>query len=340
MYVICAGMYRACSTWQYEVIAHLIESHWKGIRLGYLTGGKFAAFDDVWGDRPVWSVLKSHEEDPRFTSASEEGRAIAIYAYRDVRDVIFSLMHKRRVTFEALLRQGMVHQILVNDRYWRGRPGVLCQRYEALIADPAAGVEELAAHVGLSLAPGEAAEVAREYSFQANRRRMLQIDRRLRSEGVDLDDPANVQYYDGRTLLHWNHLREGRVGNWRELATPAQRDVLARLCDPWLAENGYETGTRAEPAATARDGLLARGRGRLEAARGRLACALRCASLRHPRSSQLLKRCLGIPAGHVPGRPVDDLASPGGRIKVGASGGRTSRPHFASVSERWANTRR
>ena len=48
MYVICAGMYRACSTWQYEVIAHLIESHWNGIRLGYLTGRRFAAFDDVW----------------------------------------------------------------------------------------------------------------------------------------------------------------------------------------------------------------------------------------------------------------------------------------------------
>ena len=25
--VICAGMYRACSTWQYEVAAHLVEEH-------------------------------------------------------------------------------------------------------------------------------------------------------------------------------------------------------------------------------------------------------------------------------------------------------------------------
>ena len=36
--VICGGMYRACSTWQYEVVGHLVERHLRGQRLGYLTG--------------------------------------------------------------------------------------------------------------------------------------------------------------------------------------------------------------------------------------------------------------------------------------------------------------
>src|SRR4051812_14054496 len=151
MYVICAGMYRACSTWQYEIIAHLIEKHRNGVRLGYLTGEQFAEFDDVWADKPCWSVLKSHEGGRRFASALAERRTIAVYAYRDIRDVVFSLMHKRSLTFEALLRQGMIHQILVNDRFWAAMAGVLCQRYEALIADPVAGVEQLAAHLGLTL---------------------------------------------------------------------------------------------------------------------------------------------------------------------------------------------
>ena len=41
--VICGGMYRACSTWQYEVVGHLIERHLRGERLGYLTGEAYAA---------------------------------------------------------------------------------------------------------------------------------------------------------------------------------------------------------------------------------------------------------------------------------------------------------
>ena len=48
-----------------------------------------------------------------------------------------------------------MHQILVNDRFWTAQPGVLCQRYEDLIADPVTGVEQLAAHLGLTLAPGD-----------------------------------------------------------------------------------------------------------------------------------------------------------------------------------------
>ena len=41
--VLCGGMYRACSTWQYEVAAHLIEQYLGGQRLGYLTGDQYAA---------------------------------------------------------------------------------------------------------------------------------------------------------------------------------------------------------------------------------------------------------------------------------------------------------
>ena len=41
--VICGGMYRACSTWQYEVVAHLIERHAGGQRLGYMTSDQYAA---------------------------------------------------------------------------------------------------------------------------------------------------------------------------------------------------------------------------------------------------------------------------------------------------------
>ena len=77
----------------------------------------------------------------------------------------------------------MVHQVLANDRFWSGQPGSITQRYDRLVADPATGVEELAAHLGLDLEPGEAAEVAAEYSFQANRRRTMELGRRLRGAG-------------------------------------------------------------------------------------------------------------------------------------------------------------
>jgi hypothetical protein len=329
-------MYRACSTWQYEVIAHLLEKHREGMRLGYLTAEKFAGFDVAWADRPSWSVLKSHEGDRCFTSAIAEGRMIAVYAYRDIRDVVFSLMHKRSVSFGTLVRQGMIHQILVNDRFWTAQPGVLCQRYEDLIADPVTGVEQLAAHLGLTLAPGEAAEVAGEYSFQANRQRTLNMGHRLRAEGVNLDDPSNVQYYDLRTLLHWNHMRDGRAGNWRALATASQRAFLSRLCDRWLAEHGYETDARVVMAAEGHGAVMPGIRERvlteLGLARSWIACSLRCASLRYPKVARGVKRCLGMKTNRIPARPIDSPSASNIRFDRRTLNEATARAHEPSSS--------
>jgi Sulfotransferase domain len=301
---LCVGMYRACSTWQYEVIAHLLERHRDGQRLGYVSGEQYGELARRGRSRPGWRVLKSHEGHRGFAKALAEGRALAIYGYRDIRDVVFSLMHKRGATFEQLLGQGMIHQILVNDRYWSKRPCVLTQRYEAMITDPVAGVMELASALDLAISGDEAAEVAAEYSFQTNRRRTLELVNRLRTEGIDLDDRSNLQYYDPRTLLHWNHLREGRPGKWRTHATPEQRAVLARLCDAWLIAHDYEADTLegVEVPGRLRDSL----RREVELARAWSSCALRCASLRFPETARMVKPLLGIEldeVGAVPVRP-------------------------------------
>lgn len=337
MYVLCVGMYRACSTWQYEVIAHLLERHRSGRRLGYLTGEQFEALDDREGDDDDWKVLKSHEEHGRFAEVLAEGRAIAVYAHRDVRDVVFSLMHKRNIDFETLVTQGMVHQVLANDRFWSSRPRTITQRYDRLVADPVAGVEELAAHLGLALGPGEEAEVAAEYSFQANRRRTEELGRRLQRGGVDLNDPTTVLAHDRRTLLHWNHMRDGRVGDWRGRATPAQRLALARICGRWLEAHGYEPDDSAE-IAEGLDREPARPfeavRRELAMARGALVCALRCLSLRHPRLARSIKPWLGI----APEAPVARPAPVVLPANVRLDGKETARPHIMGLPATLAAT--
>ena len=90
------------------------------------------------------------------------------------------------------------------------------------------------------MARREAEEIAEEYSLASNRFRMEALRRRLQDAGIDLQDPMNHQIYDSTTLLHWNHLRPAPSGSWKTEASPAERALLGRLCDPWLLENGYE----------------------------------------------------------------------------------------------------
>jgi hypothetical protein len=236
MDVLCVGMYRAGSTWQYDVAAHLVERHRGGRRLGFLVGEVYTPP----AARP-WRVLKSHDAHPAFSAALKAGRAAALYCYRDLRDVAFSLVHKFGGTFEDIIgRQKWLERCLVNDAFWRRQPNTLTQRYEDLVAGPAAAVVAVAQHLGITLDDREAEDLAAEYSLEANRGRAEELGRRLRQGGVKLDDTANALRWDGETLLHWNHIRAGEVGGWRAEATPRQRRALARICGAWLVENGYE----------------------------------------------------------------------------------------------------
>lgn len=239
MEVLCVGMYRACSTWQYNICAELVERKMGGDRLGFVEGGRYQSLGDEADGR--WRVLKAHEGHEAFARVLREGRARAVYSRRDLRDVTFSLMHKFSKSFDEVVAPGgMLEICLQMDRFWPSLPNVLCQNYERIVADPVGAILQIADHLEFDISAAEAQELAEEFSTARNRERVDRLARELRAGGVDLDDSQNVLMHNTRTLLHWNHLRDGAVGGWRVIASPEQRVTLARICGPWLRANGYD----------------------------------------------------------------------------------------------------
>ena len=299
--VICAGMYRACSTWQYEVVGHLVELYRQGLRMGYVTGeaykvtGPTTATRRGSGQPGAWRVLKSHEGHRAFSRALGTGQALAVYAFRDIRDVVCSLMQKRRATFRQLVRQGMIHQILANDRYWRAQPRVLVQRYEEMVADPVTAVVQLARHLGLGVTRRQAIEIAEEYSLESNLTRIEALRQQMVEAGIELTAACNFQVHDPVTLLHWNHIRPGGSGSWETHLSPGERAVLVRKCATWLEANEYH------PQAAAGAALGQLGFNRLSSmqfemdlALGQAAAIFRRASASCPLAARLVKQALGI----------------------------------------------
>ncbi len=314
MDVFCVGMYRSGSTWQYDVVSHLLEKHRGGRRLGFVTGAEYAKLPR--GTTLGCRILKAHDAHPAFAAALDTGRALAAYSFRDLRDVAYSLIHKYGAPFaEVIERQHRLHLCLDNDAFWTAQPRTLSQRYEEIMERPVAAIAELAGHLGIELADGEAETLAEEYSLHANLWRTVELANWLRGEGVDLEDSANAQRWDEQTLLHWNHIRAGRVGGWRTEATPRELAVLAGICGNWLMARGYEPDLawttpavehlRSELEATQQ----ALHKARLELARqgyalqelhalGPVALGLARRfhelSMRYPRLTAALKRALGL----------------------------------------------
>jgi hypothetical protein len=236
--VICAGMYRSGSTWQYLVACHLLDKVPGGARLGYVGYNEFPALAPAGAGGP--RVLKAHEGHPVCAEWLAAGTAKCLYSYRDMRDVAFSLAHKQGATLRATADRGLLRLCRHNHEFWTAQPNTFVQKYEEWLTDPVPFVRGIAAHLGVGLGPGEAEDIAARYSLEANRRRTEAFAEGLRRQGTDLGDPRNATLSDPDTQLHWNHIRAGAVGGWRDQATPDDIPVLAAECGGWLAENGYD----------------------------------------------------------------------------------------------------
>lgn len=239
--VFCAGMPRSGSTWQYQIVSHLLEEARGGLRGGFLEQPEdFERIAEQTAGRPLWLALKTHHGHPPYAQAVRAGRALAVYSYRDLRDVMYSLMHKMHLSFDEVLQKDLLEQCFIDHVFWTSLPNVLCQRYEDIMVDPVGSIKEIAAFLAVPLTDDEAARLADQYSLEANRARARQLTEQLRNKGIDLEHRENAVLHDEHSQLHWNHIRAGRIGGWRDEATPQQVVVLTKLCGGWLLENGYE----------------------------------------------------------------------------------------------------
>ena len=247
MLVLCVGMYRACSTWQYGVVGAILERHRSGQRLGFVEGIRF---DEKSAENPRtsdWAVLKAHDYHARYGDLLAAGRARGIYSYRDLRDAISSYIHKTGTDLATVRERGFIELCIRNDRAWRAQPGMLVQGYRALIDEPARGVEEIAAHLGITLGATEAREIADELSLAATRNRVESLSARLREEGVNLV-AQDLTRFDPVSLFHWNHIRATDPAAGPDAADLRQRAEVEQLTRPWLLAHGFEVDPTPGPA--------------------------------------------------------------------------------------------
>ena len=155
MLVLCAGMFGACSKWQYEVVGHVLERHRAGRRLGLADGEDFSTRIEPTLDNSRSSVLQVEGCHHRFAARLGRGQALGIYAYRDPRDVLVARMNESGRGFDEV-----VADFLREDSFWRDRAGMLSQSIESIVDDPVGAVDQMARHLGVKLVEDEGRQIA------------------------------------------------------------------------------------------------------------------------------------------------------------------------------------
>ncbi len=238
MWVICAGLPRSASTWQYMIASDIVERYLGGKRCGPADFHLLKEAHDMASDgRP--RTFKTHLSNERFETLINSGITLNLYSFRDLRDVAVSLTHQWKMSLDQLFASNTFKWLIDTDRFWKNQPRTLVQRYETIVADRIEAVKEIGRHLEVILSDRQAADLSEEFSIEKNSERCEAFADSLSKSGADLDSQSASALKDPTTELHWNHIRSGRVGQWTEMSEQHQRR-LHEVCGEWLTHNGYE----------------------------------------------------------------------------------------------------
>ncbi|HVU64191.1 MAG TPA: sulfotransferase domain-containing protein [Phycisphaerales bacterium] len=230
--VVCCGMYRSGSTLQYQIASALVERSGVGRRLGW----DWASADfSLVRPRAPFGVIKVHEPHP--VRGVEEGLdpewTRYVYCHRDLRDVVVSYAAKLNVDLtrppddKNAAWLGVIMRAYAHFAARRGRR-VLVRGYDQFVHDVEAEVRVIAEFLGVPADAAACREIAADVSIERQRERMESAAR------------ATSTKIESASLVHHNHIRDGRSGQWREQLPAPWVEHVEKQYGWWLRANGYE----------------------------------------------------------------------------------------------------
>ena len=234
MLVFCCGMMRSGSTLQYQLAAEIVELAGVGRRMGWIDSKCIHQIQNRHNRDECFIIAKCHNYFKEVGDIFSRGEAKAIYVYRDLRDVIVSLMNKFDQSFWQIVKEGYIETILKAFYDWTRFENILVSRYEIMIIDLSREVAKIADYLGVVLDDSVTRQLTEKYSIDQQIKRIQSFDyehsgTRLRTG--DMLDPA--------TLLHANHIFSGSSGQWESALTKIQICLIEDKAYQWLVEVGY-----------------------------------------------------------------------------------------------------
>lgn len=230
MIILCDGMVRSGSTWSFNVAVWLLETYCSDRKTLGLYSETSAVLIDAIREQSSHQVIKTHNLDPSSRELCRSGAVKAIYTWRHPYDAIVSAMGIFGNSVDHWIE--VLRHALQVWAFHRETESACILSYESIVQEPAAGILSIAAYLGLNADPELARQVAEEASVERVKRFSQRIDKLEKSRLIRTEGAV----YDRETLLHQNHIRDGRVGHGAGLLDAEQ----LRAIDAMLREEGFE----------------------------------------------------------------------------------------------------
>ncbi|MBC8430512.1 MAG: sulfotransferase domain-containing protein [Desulfobacterales bacterium] len=226
-------MPRSGSTVHYQLTKEIVESNNVGKGLGWVEPEQFPKLQSNFMNDNRFLVIKCHSYINGAQDLVSRGEAKAIYVYRDLRDVIVSIMNKNKTSFRHVMQSGFIHSILQEYDNWNKLNDIFVAKYENMIKDLAQETLKIAKYIGVDLDKSSAVKIAGKYTIEQQVKRIQSFD--YNTYGVR----AGKNNYDPDFLLHDNHIFSGNTKQWITMLSPFEIGLIEDIAYGWLVEKDY-----------------------------------------------------------------------------------------------------
>ena len=233
MWIFCCGMPRSGSTLQYQLTKEIVESNNVGKGLGWVEPEQFPNLQTNYMNDNRLLVIKCHSYINGAQDLISRGEAKAIYVYRDLRDVIVSIMNKNKTSFRHVMQSGFIHSILQEYDNWNKLNDIFVAKYENMIKDLAQETLKIAKYIGVDLDKSSAVKIAGKYTIEQQVKRIQSFD--YNTYGVR----SGKNNYDPDFLLHDSHIFSGNTKQWIKMLSPFEIGLIEDIAYDWLLDKNY-----------------------------------------------------------------------------------------------------
>lgn len=218
---------------QYQLTKAIVESTNTGKGLGWVDPVQFHLIRKSYMGEDVLHVIKCHGRIEEAKGLFLRGEAKGIYVYRDLRDVVVSMMNKTNSSFWQVVSRNSVHLVINECLSWNELGGLLVSKYEEMVTDLVQETIKIAEYLKVDIDESLADRIAEQFSIEQQLKRIRHFDYgRL---GVQ----SERDVYDPVSLLHSDHISSGKAGEWETKLSRFQVGLIEDIAHDWLEERGY-----------------------------------------------------------------------------------------------------
>ena len=165
-------MRRSGSTLQYQLVKEIVECKNIGKGLGWVDPQQFHHLRTKHMTGYRFLVIKCHSYIEEIKELYSKGEAKAIYSYRDLRDVVVSIMNKNQISFWQVLRSGYITSIIEEYTKWNTLDNILVSQYEDMITDLLQETIRIADYIEIELDETLASSIAGKFMIEQQSKRI------------------------------------------------------------------------------------------------------------------------------------------------------------------------